>query len=235
MFEKKYKIKNLHVVRLQLDRVKLDSNGKKKIYYFEKTYAIVKNYLHSDYIENEKCRDLFNNTLYSRSASYKTHMGCGTYYEYVCPLSKIFPTKEKVTKKELINLYNELNGLNKEETHEDEIDEVQEDSQDDNIVENHILKLILTTTDKINGLDLSNEKRTELLNQLKSIAEYYISKYITLKSENNNANIIQLGSPIAELEHECIDKIAEINLSLKEVEQNENLKKQLIMVKQKLN
>ena len=52
MFEKKYKIKNLHVVRL--GRIKHNSEGKKIIYYFEEPYVIVKNYLHSDYIDDEK-------------------------------------------------------------------------------------------------------------------------------------------------------------------------------------
>lgn len=234
MFEKKYKVEDLHVVWLgrvrQLDKVTVEIN------HIENPYVIVKDYHHYHTKSWENCKDVFNNTEYHRFSG-ESHVG-GIYFQYMKPLSTIFPTKEKVTKTELVALYHRLNKLDKEETNEqnkeDEVknDTPQNNNEDDNKIEDRILKLILTTTDKINALDLSNEKRTEILTTLKTLAEYYISTLITLKSQGQNPTT--LSSPITELELECKNKIAEIELSLNDVEKTENLKKQLIMVKQRL-
>lgn len=234
MFEKKYKVGDLHIVRL--GRVREVDEETLEINHIENPFVIVKEYWHNSQKHLENCNDVFNNTLYYRFSGL-SHVG-GIYFQYQSPLSTIFPTKEKITKKELIKLYNELNELDKEETNEqDKEDEVKNDTpqnnnEDDNKIEDRILKLILTTTDKINALDLSNEKRTEILTSLKTLAEYYISTLITLKSQGQNPTT--LSSPITELELECKNKIAEIELSLNDVEKTENLKKQLVMVKQRL-
>ena len=234
MFKKKYKVGDLHIV--WLGKVKKLDNGNLRLNSIENQYVIVKDYYHNSQRYFETCKDVFNNTKYHRFSS-ESHIG-GIYYEYESPLSAIFPTKEKVTKTELVALYHRLNKLDKEETQEqnkeDEIknDTPQNNNEDDNKIEDRILKLILTTTDKINALDLSNEKRTEILTTLKTLAEYYISTLITLKSQRQNPTT--LSSPITELELECKNKIAEIELSLNDVEKTENLKKQLVMVKQRL-
>jgi len=234
MFEKKYKVGDLHIV--WLGRVRELDNGKLRLNSIENPYVIVKDYHHYYTKSWENCKDVFNNTEYHRFSG-ESHVG-SIYFQYQSPLSTIFPTKEKITKKELIKLYNELNGLDKEETNEQDKevevknDTPQNNNEDDNKIEDRILKLILTTTDKINALDLSNEKRTEILTTLKTLAEYYISTLITLKSQGQNPTT--LSSPITELELECKNKIAEIELSLNDVEKTENLKKQLVMVKQRL-
>ena len=130
------------------------------------------------------------------------------------------PFQKTITEYELQEVFFRINGVNIEK------------EQQEGKIEDSTIKLILSTTDKINALDTSNVKRTEILTTLKTLAEYYISTLITLKSQGQNPTT--LSSPITELELECKNKIAEIELSLNDVEKTENLKKQLVMVKQRL-
>jgi len=223
MFEKKYKVKDLHIIRLgQITDV---SNGKKTITYFDNnSYVIVQKYHYNKYTEEEThCYDLFNNTKYYLFTAFSKKLE--VKYTYVAPLSVCFPNQKFVTKKELIELYNELNDINTNE------EEIPQEDKENKILEDNILKLISAEIDKINSLNLKEERRLKIVNSLKDIAEYYVTNYINIKSEKQQN--INFESPLTQLKLECSKKIAEIDAQLYETAQNDDLLDQLNIVKKK--
>ncbi len=109
MFEKKYKVKKL--MAIELFRITEINNHEYSYEILNYPYVIVKKGKH-DIFGEYSCKSVFNDAVYNYVSS-SSRKG-GIYFHDVIELSMIFPTKDTVTKDELLQVYYELNGIENE-------------------------------------------------------------------------------------------------------------------------
>lgn len=155
---------------------------------------------------------LWNELAYNGAKKYN-----GTYVIGISiPLSH-FINKPKVSKKELLELYQKLN---------EKTNIVKDEPQKEPITDN-ILNLILKTNEKIKNMPIAADIKSQIVNELSDLGQYYVSRMIEIKKAEIDTLTLENTEYMVQLE--CIKKLVDIEgrIDLKSLAEIHALSKEL--------
>lgn len=154
----------------------------------------------------------------NRYQTLRNHCLSGCAIQTYWPLEQCMRArKSKISKKELLTLYDCYNS--------------QKQNEDSKEVNDNILNLIIKTSEKVKDMDIDEDIKWEIVGELSELGEYYVNEMLQISNSDltldNTAYAIQL---------ECVKKLVEIERRVEDknwIEQN-SLKRQLTTFKKKL-
>lgn len=126
--------------------------------------------------------------------------------------------KSKISKSEILALYEKLNNKK------------QDDERGE--IEDNILNLIIKTNNRVKKMELDEDTKKKITGQLSELGEYYVNRM----SEVSKSSGLSLDSSEYCIQLECVKRLVEIESEIedKNLVRQSNLKRQLIAFKKKL-
>ena len=130
--------------------------------------------------------------------------------------------KRKISKSEIFALYDKLNNRKQDDEKETNREEVKD----------NILNLIIETNNRVKKMELDEDMKEKITEQLSELGEYYVNRM----SEVSNSSELSLDSSEYLIQLECVKRLVEIESEIedKDLVRQSNLKRQLVAFKKNL-
>ena len=130
--------------------------------------------------------------------------------------------KRKISKSEIFALYDKLNNRKQDDEKETNREEVKD----------NILNLIIETNNRVKKMELDEDTKKKITEQLSELGEYYVNRM----SEVSNASGLSLDSSEYLIQLECVKRLVEIESEIedRDLVRQSNLKRQLVAFKKNL-
>ena len=130
--------------------------------------------------------------------------------------------KRKISKSEIFALYDKLNNRKQDDEKEKNREEVKD----------NILNLIIETNNRVKKMELDEDTKKKITEQLSELGEYYVNRM----SEVSNSSELSLDSSEYLIQLECVKRLVEIESEIedKDLVRQSNLKRQLVAFKKNL-
>lgn len=179
-----------------------------------------------DLLTNKKYFLFCDNSIYYREQNLNKFV-----IGKIIPIEQfIQENKKKISKREIIELYQKLNKIEDENKKNEE--EVKDESKETEEVKDNILNLILKTNDKVKLMDIGEDSKKRIVDKLSELGEYYVRRML----EVNNSSGLTLNNSEYDIQLECIKRLVEIENQIEDenLEIKSNLTKQLTAFKKNL-
>lgn len=130
--------------------------------------------------------------------------------------------KRKISKSEIFALYDKLNNRKQDDEKETNREEVKD----------NILNLIIETNNRVKKMELDEDTKKKITEQLSELGEYYVNRM----SEISNSSGLSLDNSEYLIQLECVKRLVEIESEIedKDLVRQSNLKRQLVAFKKNL-
>lgn len=130
--------------------------------------------------------------------------------------------KRKISKSEILALYEKLNNMKQDDEKETNREEVKD----------NILNLIIETNNRVKKMELDEDTKKKITEQLSELGEYYVNRM----SEISNSSGLSLDNSEYLIQLECVKRLVEIESEIedRDLVRQSNLKRQLVAFKKNL-